>query len=180
MPGAGLTQVVDLPDGRLRLLPNPAVVRTFRLIAATGALIFLVSGTVMVYLGTTSPGPWLVVGLVLVVAGIVDGPLLWFLLQPPVLTAGPVEVSCLSPTRRQRMARSEVARVFRGQTPGVGRAAGTWTPAYLFLGPDGRVGISATTFQFSEMAMSEFLERLGVPVAGDFSRKVAGGYLEPT
>ncbi len=147
--------------------------------AVVSALIFLVSGAVFLYLGTTQPGPWVILGPVMLAFGVADGLLLWFLLQPPVLTAGPLEVSCLSPISRQRMPRSELVRVFRGQTLTRSRAS-TWMPAYLFLAVDGRVGITVPTFRFSEKQMAEFLERLGVPVSGDFSRKVAGGYLEPT
>jgi hypothetical protein len=100
--------------------------------------------------------------------------LLWAALKPPVLKADAMEVSCASPLSRQRMPRSDLALIFRGQVirKGGGRTGGLWDKSYIFAGADGKVGMSCGALLFTSDGMMQFAQRLRVPIQGDFSVQV--------
>lgn len=99
--------------------------------------------------------------------------LLWAALKPPVLKADAMEVICASPLSRQRMPRSDLALIFRGQVIRKGgRTGGLWDKSYIFAAADGKVGMSCGALLFTPDGMMQFAQRLQVPIRGDFSAQV--------
>jgi len=98
--------------------------------------------------------------------------LLWSVLRPSVLRADAIELSFGPWIDRQRMQRSELAVIFRGQVTGKGRTRGVWYKSYIFAAADGKVGMAFGAVMFTPDGMEQFAQRLQVPMKGDFSVKV--------
>jgi hypothetical protein len=98
--------------------------------------------------------------------------LLWTVLKPPVLRADAIELSSGPWIERQRMQRSEVAFIFRGQVAGKGRTRGTFYKSYVLAAADGTVGMSVSALVFTPDGTAQFAQRLQVPIRGDFSARV--------
>lgn len=98
--------------------------------------------------------------------------LLWSVLRPSVVRADAIELSFGPWIDRQRMQRSDLELIFRGQTEGKGRARGVWSKSYVFAAADGTVGLSCNARLFTVDGMEHFAQRLQVPIKGDFSVKV--------
>jgi len=98
--------------------------------------------------------------------------LLWSVLRPSVLRADAIELSFGPWIDRQRMQRSELAVIFRGQVTGKGRTRGVWQKSYIFAAADGKVGMACGALMFTPDGMAQFAHRLQVPMKGDFSLKV--------
>jgi len=112
-------------------------------------------------------------GLVLFVSvGAVIG-LSWFAVRLPSLKADPTEVKVVDPWGSpQRMLRSDLAFIFRGQMLLAVRGGSFWDKSYVFVSPDGTVRMWPWAFQFTDNGVAEFAQRLQVPVRGDFTVQV--------
>jgi len=97
---------------------------------------------------------------------------LWMGIKPPALRADAIEVRSTARFDRQRMQRSNLAFIFRGQVSPKGRARGTWYKSYVFAATDGTVGMSSSALVFTPDGMAQFAQRLQVPIRGDFSVRV--------
>jgi hypothetical protein len=140
---------------------------------ALSAVSCLVVVGVLVYSMARVPWPLRLAGIaaLLVVFGVSEL-VLWIAVTPPVLRADAVEVSSSSRLDRQRMQRSDVAFIFRGQVTGKGRTRGVWYKSYIFAAADGKVGMSFGALMFTPDDMAQFAQRLQVPIKGDFSVQV--------
>jgi hypothetical protein len=140
---------------------------------AFSAVSCLVVAGVLAYSMARIPLPVRLVGIValLVVFGVSEL-VLWIAVTPPMLRADAVEVSSSSRLDRQRMQRSDVAFIFRGQVTGKGRTRGVWYNSYIFAAADGKVGMAFGALMFTPDGMAQFAQRLQVPITGDFSVKV--------
>jgi hypothetical protein len=97
---------------------------------------------------------------------------IWYAIKPPVLKADAMEVSIPGPLFRQRMLRSDLALIYRGQfNQGDGKRV-IWVKMYLFVARDGKIGIKAAEVAFFPEGIGEFAQRLGLPLRGDFSEKL--------
>jgi hypothetical protein len=147
-----------------------------KLIAGASIALAVVSWLVVVVaISSVSQIPWTIRLLLLAVLFVLFGSterLLWTLLKPPVLRADAIEVSSGPWIERQRMQRSEVAFIFRGQVTGKGRTRGVWFKSYVFAAADGTVGMSCGALLFTSDGMAEFAQRLQVPIRGDFGVRV--------
>lgn len=101
---------------------------------------------------------------------------LWFVsfvgFRPPsvTVTAGKVSVwGDYEGWLRQRMPRSDVASVFRGQAA---IFKGGWGPCYFLVTRDGTPQITMSGEDFTDEGMTELAKRLEVPIQGDFSVQV--------
>ena len=167
-----LAAIVDLPDGSVELPANPTSARLLRLVIGGGALFSLVIAVGFVFLTAGNDAiSWPIRLLPLVVLATGDT-FIWFTIKPPVLKADALEVRLINPLYGKRMARSDVALVFRGRHLQKSRGGETWDKSYLFATSDGRVGVFASASWFSDEGITEFAARLGVPVNGDFSARV--------
>jgi len=97
----------------------------------------------------------------------------WSSLRPPVLRVDAMEVLSRVLLYRQRMPRSDLALIYRGQSKERSRKA-IWVNYYLFVAHDGKVGLKVAAGSFFPEGMAEFARRLDVPLRGDFSEKVTG------
>jgi hypothetical protein len=97
---------------------------------------------------------------------------LWAAIQPPVLRADGIEVTCAARFDRQRMQRCDLAFIYRGQVKPRGQPRGSWARSYIFAAADGRVGISCSPLIFTPDGMAQFAQRLQIPIRGDFSVQV--------
>ncbi len=97
---------------------------------------------------------------------------LWAAIQPPVLRADAMEVTCTARFDRQRMQRSDLAFIYRGQVKPKRQPRGPWAKSYIFAATDGRVGISCSQLIFTPDGMTQFAQRLQIPIRGDFSVQV--------
>jgi hypothetical protein len=95
----------------------------------------------------------------------------WRVIKPPFLKADATEISCVAPLARQRMPRSEVAFIFRANVLRHDRNT-YWDKGYIFASSNGKVGVSCSASGFTDEAMTEFAQRLQVPIRGDFSMQV--------
>jgi hypothetical protein len=95
----------------------------------------------------------------------------WYVIRAPVLKADALEVSSIAPLMRQRMQRSDLALIFRGQVLVRGRRS-TWERTYLLVNRDGKIGIQAPAPMYLPEGIADFAQRLGVPMRGDFTEKV--------
>jgi hypothetical protein len=100
--------------------------------------------------------------------------ILWFVIQPPVLKADAIDIRSVARLFGQRMPRSDLALIFRGQVLVRSRRS-SWVKTYLFVGRDGKIGIQPG-LAYSPEGIAEFAHRLGVPLRGDFSEKVKGTF----
>jgi hypothetical protein len=112
-------------------------------------------------------------GLVLFISvGAVIG-LSWFAIRLPTLKAGPTEVKVVDPWGSpQRMLRSDLAFIFRGQMLRAVRGGSFWDKSYVFASSDGTVRMWPWAFQFTDKGVAEFAQRLDVALRGDFSVQV--------
>jgi hypothetical protein len=147
-----------------------------KLIAGASIGLAVVSWLVVVVaISMISQIPWAIRLLLLAVLFALFGStewLLWTVLKPPVLRADAIEVSSGPWIERQRMQRSEVAFIFRGQVPGKGRTRSVWYKSYVFAAADGTVGMSCSALVFTPDGMAQFAQRFQVPIRGDFSVRV--------
>jgi hypothetical protein len=130
---------------------------------------------VVVAISSISQIPWAIRLLMLAVLFVLFGStewLLWTVLKPPVLRADAIEVSSGPWIERQRMQRSEVAFIFRGQVTGKGRTRGVWYKSYVLAAADGTVGMSVSALVFTPDGTAQFAQRLQVPIRVDFSARV--------
>jgi hypothetical protein len=169
---ASLPTVVDLPDGSFELPPDPRSVRRLRrLIAAYGVFSIGVWGAVVAWILTMPRRiPWPLLVLPFVVTIVVDS-FMWYVIKPRVLKADAMEVTSPSPLFRQRVPRSDLAFIYRGQFKERERKA-TWVKYYIFVGRDGKIGLKAPALAYLPEGVADFAQRLGVPLRGDFSEKV--------
>jgi hypothetical protein len=124
---ASLPSVVDLPDGGFELPPDPRSVRRLRrLIGAYGVFsVGLWAAVVAWILTMPRQVPWPLLVLPFVVTIAVDL-FMWYVIKPRVLKADAIEVISPAPLRfRQRMPRSDLALIYRGQYKERDRKA-TW------------------------------------------------------
>jgi len=96
----------------------------------------------------------------------------WYGIKPPTLRADGQQVSAAQTLLKQRMSRSELQFVFRGQIFAQTRTASYWSKTYLFVGPAGKVAIKVPASGVNADGMAEFVQRLQVPMQGDFSAQV--------
>jgi hypothetical protein len=169
---ASLPTIVDLPDGSFELRPDPRSVRQLRrLIGAYGVFSVGVWAAIVAWILTMPrrvPWPLLAVPFVVSIAGEL---LMWHFAKPPVLKADAMEVRSVAPLSRERMPRSDLVLIFRGQVP-VQRRKSTWLKSYLFVARDGKVAMQVPALAFVPEGAADFAQRLGVPLRGDFSEKV--------
>jgi hypothetical protein len=137
---------------------------------ATAIVIWLVlAGLSFSVLDISWPIRLLVLGGLAVFMGLSDW-MLWLAIRPPVLRADARQVTCNSTFDRQRMQRSDLAFIFRGQARA--QRGGSWAKSYIFSAADGRVGISCSPLIFTPEGMAQFAQRLQIPIRGDFSKQV--------
>jgi len=172
-----LAPIVELPDGSLELPPDPKRVRAVKLISAASVTLAIVTWLVVAWVSVALfdiswPARLLLLAVALVFFGGTEW-LLWAALKPPVLKADAMEVVCASPLSRQRMPRSDLALIFRGQVIRKGgRTRGLWDKSYIFAAADGKVGMSCGSLLFTPDGMMQFAQRLQVPIRGDFGAQV--------
>jgi hypothetical protein len=170
---ASVPAIVDLPDGSFELPPDPRSVRQLKLLLGYYAVVSTgLSAAFVVWALTQLRVPWLYALLPLVVSISIDL-FAWYVIRPPVLKADAIEVSSVAPMSRKRMARSDLALIYRGQFKEQGRKA-TWVKYYLFVARDGKIGIKAPARAFVPEGVADFGQRLGVRLRGDFTEKVTG------
>jgi len=123
-------------------------------------------------LGLTVLGviPWPVLLGLFVVLGSTEW-FFWKTIMPPNLKADAVEISNIGLLEKQRMARSDLESIFRGQVFIQGRSS-HWDKSYVFVGSGGTVGLKCSASAFTADGMAEFAKRLNVPIRGDFSVQV--------
>jgi len=170
---ASLPTVVDLPDGSFELRPDPKSARQLKLLLGYYAFVSTGLSAAFVVWALTQPRiPWQF-GVLPVVVSISLDLFAWYIIRTPVLNADALEVSSIAPLMRQRMPRSDLAMIFRGQVLIRGRRS-TWVKTYLLVARDGKVGIKAPAPMYLHEGVAEFARRLAVPLRGDFSEKVKG------
>jgi hypothetical protein len=169
-----IPSVVDLPDGSFELPPDPKSVRRLRrLVGAYGVFSAGVWAVVVAWILTMPrriPWPLLVFPFVVTIAAHL---FMWYAIKPRVLKADAMEVTSPSPLLRQRVPRSDLALIYRGQYKERDRKA-TWVKYYLFVAQDGKIGLKAPALAYLPEGVGDFARRLGVPLRGDFSEKVSG------
>jgi hypothetical protein len=170
---ASLPTVVDLPDGSFELRPDPRPTRSLKLKLGSIAIFNVAFGAgFLVWILTMPRIPWLLGALPLVITFPVEL-FIWYVVRPPVLKADAMEVRAVGPLFGQRMARSNLALIYRGQF-NQGSRKTLWMKFYLFVAGDGKIGIKAAAVDFLADGMAEFAQRLDVPLRGDFTEKVQG------
>ena len=97
----------------------------------------------------------------------------WLTTGAPTLKADPEEVSYLAPFRDQRMPRSELTAILRGEMWFQGRRS-LWLKSYLFTARDGSIAIRVLASWYAPEAMAAFAARLGVPLLGEFTDRYRG------
>jgi hypothetical protein len=83
-----------------------------------------------------------------------------------------MEVSIVSRLNPQRMSRSELAVIFRGQVLRRGQYNSFWDKSYVFANSDGDVRMSFSASDVVDDGVAEFAHRLQVPLRGDFTVRV--------
>jgi len=99
----------------------------------------------------------------------------WFVLSaimPPRLKADAMQVSSVALLATQRMPRADLVQIFRGQALLKGRYGKQWEKSYLFVTSDGKIGMTFPATAFADDGITEFGQRLDIPVRGDFSVQV--------
>ena len=99
----------------------------------------------------------------------------WFVLSaimPPRLKADAMQVSGIALLASKRMPRGDLRQIFRGQVLLKGRYGKQWEKSYLFVTSDGKIGMTFPATAFADDGITEFGQRLDVPVRGDFSVQV--------
>jgi hypothetical protein len=171
---ASLPTVVDLPDGSFELPPDPRAVRRLRrVIGAYGVFSVGVWAAVVAWILTMPRHlPWPILAFPFVVT-IAVSLFMWYGVKPRVLKADAVDIASPSPLPllRQRMPRSDLALIYRGQFKERDRKA-TLVKYYLFVARDGTIGLKAPALAYLPEGVADFAQRLGVPLRGDFSERV--------
>jgi hypothetical protein len=138
---ASLPNVVDLPDGSFELRPDPRQVRKLRrFIGAYGVFSIGIWAAVVAWI-LTQPRriPWPLLAIPFVVSIAVEL-ILWYGVRPPVLKADAMDIRSVAPLFGERMPRSDLAMIFRGQVLVRSRHS-SWVKTYLFVGRDGKIGV---------------------------------------
>ena len=173
---ASLPTVVDLPDGSFELPPDPRPMRRLKLILGASAAFNV--GLAAAWLGWSTLSmprvPWLLRLLPLAFILLFES-FVWAALRPPVLRVDAMDVLSRFLLYRQRMPRSDLALIYRGQFKERSRKA-IWVNYYLFVAHDGKVRLKVAAGSFFPEGMAEFAQRLSVPLRGDFSEKVKGTF----
>jgi hypothetical protein len=140
-------------------------------VGATSVLVFG-AGVAFVALGVKTgqiPSP------VFLVVFLIFGATEWFFwnaIKPPTVRANALEVSAAQTLLKQRMLRSDLQFIFRGQIFAQTRSGSYWSKTYLFVGPGGKVAIKVPASEVNTDGMAGFAQRLQVPMRGDFSAQV--------
>lgn len=137
---------------------------------------FAAGGGLVAYTSIYAPGGPEVVAIVVFLILIVSAGLGWLSTGPPTLKADAEEVTYLAPFRDQRMPRSELASILRGDVWFQGRRS-VWLKSYLFIGHDGKVAIRVLASWYAPDVMAAFAARLGAPLRGEFTDKYRGDQL---
>jgi hypothetical protein len=167
-----MAAIVDLPDGSFVLRPDPKRVLQLRLIVGASSVVVFGAGVAFVALGIkTGQIPWPVFIVVFLIFGATEW-FFWNAIKPPTLRANALEVTASQTLLKQRMLRSDLEFIFRGQIFAQTRSASYWSKTYLFVGPGGRVAIKVPASEVITDDMAEFAQRLQVPIRGDFSAQV--------
>ncbi len=166
-----LAAIIDSPDGSFEVAPEPGVSRRQRRWAVTTAIASLaLGGALVAYTSIYAPGGLQIIAIVLFVIILAFAALGWLSSGPPTLKADPDEVSYLAPFRDQRMPRSELESIVRGEVWFQGRRS-LWLKSYLFMSRDGKIDIRVLASWYSADAMAAFGARLRVQLRGDFTDK---------
>lgn len=148
--------------------------RPLRLIFRASALLGIGLGLVIVVVILSNreiPALYAIAGIPMVVFGGLEW-FLWPALFPRGLKADAMEVTYIAQFDPKHMPRVDVALIFRGQVLEHHRGGGSWQKNYIFAAPDGKVGMSCNAISFTDEGMTEFAQRLQVPIRGDFSVRV--------
>jgi hypothetical protein len=154
------------------LPPNPNIVRQLKLIIGASTVSSIGAWVVIVVLTlniTQIPWPLRLIPILFVFP---TEWLAWRAIKPPVLKVDVTEISVAGPMSRERMPRSDLGFIFRGQVLRAGRYGKYWDKSYIFASSDGKVGLSATASRFTEEGMVALAQRLQVPMRGGFSTQV--------
>jgi len=150
--GASLPAVVDLPDGSFELRPDPRPMRSLKLKLGGIAIFNVAFGAgFLVWILTMPRIPWLLGALPLAITFPVEL-VIWFVVRPPVLKADAMEVRSVGPLFGQRMPRSNLALIYRGQFNQGNRKKVIWVKMYLFVARDGKIGIKVAAVDFFRRA----------------------------
>jgi len=147
-------------------------VRRLRLTVAASAVLAVGIGLAFVNVtrtNSTFSWPQRLIPLGLLVTIVVGA---WYSLQPPALKANSMEVSIVSRLNPQRMSRSELAFIFRGQVLRRGQYNTFWDKSYIFATSGGEVRMSCSASELVDDGVTQFAQRLEVPIRGNFSVKV--------
>ena len=120
-----------------------------------------------------SPGGPQILAIVLFVMILAFAALGWMTTGTPKLKADSEEVSYLTPFRDQRMPRSELTSIVRGEVFFQGRRS-VWLKSYLFTDRSGKFVIRVLASWYAPESMAAFAARLGVPLRGEFSDRYRG------
>jgi hypothetical protein len=166
-----LPAIVDLRGGGFELLAKP---HGFE-VRGTRALRWGI--TVLMLLGLAATIDWMVhvptavwTGLLTLAIVICGGLFCWFSLQPPMVKVTAEHVSVPDWPLRQRIPRSDLAYIFRGQAA-LGRYR-AWQPAYFLVTRDGTPRVTIPAEDFTDDGLTELARRLQVPIQGDFTAQV--------
>lgn len=146
----------------------------FRTIFAIGGASVVVAGValVLLHLFVGQRTFLAVIGAIAVVAGLGEAAFFARLVVPRGLRADATTVAYMGPVGVKQAERSNVALVFRGQVLVPGRTAPQWEKSYIFVARDGSVDFACPAIWFPDDAISDFAQRLGVPLRGDFEAMV--------
>jgi hypothetical protein len=147
-------------------------VRRLQRIVAASAVLAVGIGLAFVNVTRTNPTfswPQRLIPLGLLVTIVVGA---WYSLKPPAVKANAMEVSIVSRLYPQRMSRSELAFIFRGQVLRRGQYNTFWDKSYIFAASAGEVRMSCSASELLDDGVAQFAQRLEVPIRGDFSVKV--------
>src|SRR4029077_10828213 len=166
--------IIDSPDGSFEVPADPRVSRRQRRWAITTALASLAIGvTLVAYTTIYVPGAAQILAVVLFVMIVAFAALGWMTTGVPKLKADSEEVSYLTPFRDQRMPRSELASIIRGEIFFQGRRS-VWLKSYLFTSRDGKFALRVLASWYAPDTMAAFAARLGVPLRGEFTDRYRG------
>jgi hypothetical protein len=166
-----LAAIVDLEDGGFELRANPRgfQVRAERFVRWGIPVLALAGIGVTTYVMVLVPAQWKADLALMAFLG--GGALVcWFSFQPPVVRVTGAQVVVPAWPTRQRIARSDLASIFRGQ--GTWGRYKAWTPLYFLVTQDGTPQIALLAESFTDEGMADLAKRLQVPIQGDFTTKV--------
>ena len=164
-----LSAIIDSPDGSFELGADPSVSRRQRRWSVITSVAMLAAGGALVaFTAIYAPGGPLIIAVGLLVIILAFAALGWLTTASPTLKADADEVSYMAPFRDQRLLRTELASIMRGEVWFQGRRS-IWLKSYLFMARDGTIAIRVLASWYSAEAMTAFASRLGVPMRGDFT-----------